>query len=152
MLGEVIKILPSVSKASSWQNASHACRPVGEVPTCISAVCVSDKWTAERFQPTRLKRIRLYYQSILCCLLRLQLSLTLALRFLALVECDSFPLLSSSSIATYMMGGCSRGKTLVRNLYRSSESCVRSSSRYPWGLFVASKYALNRPLLSSGST
>jgi len=58
MLGGVMKIRLSVSRAS-LQNAPHAYRPVGEEPTCISAVCVSDKWTVERFKPTRLKHIRL---------------------------------------------------------------------------------------------
>jgi len=70
--------------------------------------------------------------------------------FFTRVECESFPLFPSSSNATYMMGGYSCGKTLVRFLCRSSESFVRSNSKYPWGLFVASRYALNKPLLSSG--
>jgi hypothetical protein len=61
MLGAGIKIRLSESRGSSWQKASRAYQPVGEVPTCISAVCVSDKLTVERFQPTRLKHIRLYY-------------------------------------------------------------------------------------------
>ena len=60
MLGAVIKIRLSVLRVSSWQTASRAYQPVAEVPTCISAVSVSEKWKVERFHPTCLKHIRLY--------------------------------------------------------------------------------------------
>jgi hypothetical protein len=71
MLGAVIKNRLSESRLSTRQNASRAYQPVGEVPTCISVVYVSDKWTVECFQPTHLKHIRFYYLPNLCRLPKL---------------------------------------------------------------------------------
>jgi len=56
-LAAVAKIRLPVLKVASWQNASRAYQPIGEVPTCISAVYASDKWIVECFQLTHLKHL-----------------------------------------------------------------------------------------------